>query len=124
MGRAVFEIKQTPTDSYYFTFRGVDGDTQVISHSFPDRAELEKCLSCVRDVAPLADVCANLGAYWEQPFFCVQAQEDGLIFSLIGFNGEIIFRSVSYPDAMRCREAIAKLKAFARKAAIVDLTVD
>lgn len=123
MKRAVFEIKQSPMGYYYFTFRDNEEETQVVSCSFSNRAELEKCLSEVREAAPFADICTGTSPCGRPPFFWIQ-QEGGIVFSLVGFKKEIIFSSVSYPYESQCRTAIDKLKASSRRAAIIDLTVD
>lgn len=122
--RAIFEIKQSATGNYYFTFKSSDGTVHIISCSFYDRAALEKCLSGVREAAPLADICACADSSGSPPFFWIQPKEDGTIFSLIGFNREVIFSSLSYPDEMQCRQAIITFKASSQKAATVDLTVE
>lgn len=124
MRRAAFEIKQNPTGNYYFTFKSSDERTHVISGIFPDRAELEWCLSRVRGVAAIADICIDTDPCKRPPYFWIQPKEDGILFSLIGFKGEIIFSSIPYSDETLCREAIDMLKASSQKAAIVDLTVE
>lgn len=124
MKRATFEIKQSPTGNYYFTFKGLNGDTQTISRSFPNRIELEKCLSGVREAAPLADVIEDFDQYGKLPVFQIQRQADGFVFSLLGFKREIVFSSISYLDVKQCEQAIGILKDEASNAAILDLTID
>lgn len=122
MKRAVFEIKQNSAANYYFTFKNSDDVTLIISCSFPDRAELEKCLSGVRDAAPLAEVSIYPDSSGNPPFFEIQSKKDGCMFSLVGFQGEILFTSVFYSEEKLCRESIHTFKTFSQKAAIVDLT--
>lgn len=124
MKRAAFEIKQSATGAYYFTFKSPPEQANIVSCSFPDRAELEKCLARVREAAPLAVTFSGNGPYGGPPYFWIQPREDGVIFSLVGFKGEIIFSSVPYPDEMHCNEAINLLKFCAQKAGTVDLTVE
>lgn len=124
MKRAVFEIKQSPTEYYYFTFRSDDQKVRVISGNFQDRAELEKCLSKVRSAAPLAETYTCMNPEGKPPFFWMRAQENGVVFSLIGFKGEIIFSSISYPNELACLEAIKTLKQLSQKAVIQDLTIE
>ncbi len=122
MKRAVFEIKQSPTGSYYFTFKDCDGKAHVISCSFPDRAELEKCLAAVRDAAAVAEVLEYDSNRARLPCFLIQTKADGVAFSMIGFLGEIIFSSVLYGDEKSCTQAIGIFKALSKKAAVIDLT--
>lgn len=124
MKRAAFEIKQSATGNYYFTFKSPPEHANIISCSFPDRAELERCLARVREAAPLADICSDKCQYAGPPYFWIQPKEDGVIFSLVGFKGEIIFSSVPYPDEMHCNKAINLLKSCAQRAGTVDLTVE
>ncbi len=124
MKRAVFEIKQTPTGSYYFTFRGTDGERRVVSSTFLDRAELEKCLSHVRETAPLSEVNEESFQVGKRPFFWVQSKGEEVMFSLIGFRGEIVFSSIPYAKRENCLEAIKDIKACAQRAAVVDYTID
>ncbi|MEA5137329.1 MAG: hypothetical protein VB035_14460 [Candidatus Fimivivens sp.] len=124
MKRAAFEIKQSATGNYYFTFKNPPEQANIISCSFPDRAELEKCLARVREAAPLADICIGKCPYGGPPYFWIQPKEDGVRFSLVGFKGEIIFSSVPYPDELHCNKAINLLKSCAQRAGTVDLTVE
>ncbi len=124
MRRAVFEIKQTPTGNYYFIFRDPDGEKQVVSCSFLSRAELEICLSKVRSTAPLSDVRIEPDEKGRYPYFLIQSQGEGLIFSLIGFMGEYVFSSITYADEASCRKALEIIKANASHAAVLDLTVN
>lgn len=120
--RPAFEIKQSPTGSYYFTFKNAEGTTHIISCSFPDRAQLEACLANVRGTVPFAPICTDsCGA---SPYFIIQQKEQGIFFSLIGFNMESIFCSIFSSDAKRCKEAIHALKVSVQKAIIVDLTYE
>jgi len=122
--RAVFEIKQNPAGSYYFTFVDPYGKTLVISCNFPDRAELEICIARVRDSAIVANVY-NIGEPGgSPPYFLLCSGADGIIFSLIGFKDDIIFSSVPYPNGILCLEAISVLKESSQKACINDLTVE
>lgn len=120
--RSAFEIKQSPTGSYYFTFKSGDGRIQVISCSFPNRARLEGCIAKVREIAPFADICTNL--HGKPPNFFIQFKEGGFVFSLIGFHMENIFSSIFYPNEEKCKEAIHSLKASAERAVIIDLTYE
>jgi hypothetical protein len=79
MKRAAFEIKQSATGNYYFTFKSLPEQANIISCSFPDRAELEKCLARVREAAPL------------RIYVAVNARTEGL--RIFGFNLE---RMASY----------------------------
>ena len=124
MKRAVFEIKQNSVGNYYFIFKDPDRRTHAISCNFPDRAELEICLARVRDAAVVADVWESSRSAGAPPFFRIQPGADGVMFSLIGFQEEIIFSSVPYADKTLCREAISNLKAFSQRAGVVDLTVE
>lgn len=109
---------------YYFAFRDPEGGTLVISHSFPDRAELEKCLAGVRDTAMIAEVCGQHDPCPPPPLFKLEKRTDGVTFSLIGYSGEVIFSSVPYTDETLCGEAISVLKSLSRGASVSDLTVD
>ncbi|WP_304509455.1 hypothetical protein [Anaerotignum sp.] len=120
--RSVFEIKQNPSGSYYFTFRSTDEKAHIISCSFPHRAQLEACIAKVRETAPVADI--RIVSSEKTPYFFIQLIEEGISFSLIGFSGERIFSSVFYSDKLLCKEAIYALKASAERAAIIDLTYE
>lgn len=122
--RAVFEIKQNPTGSYYFTFHDSKCIATVISHSFPNRSELESCISNIRVASVIADIYDCLMPRGSPPYFTVKNEEEGTTFSLIGFHGETIFSSVPYLSESQCKEAIRILKTTSQRAGIVDLTVD
>lgn len=122
--RAVFEIKQNTTDNYYFTFNFSNGKATVISRSFFNRAELEKCLAQTRETAIVADVCDLSKQQGLPPYFLMQKDKEGITFSLVGFHGEIIFTSLPYLEELKCREAISALKNSSQRAGIVDLTID
>ncbi len=124
MKRAVFEIKQTPTGNYYFIFKDLDGEKQVVSSSFQNRAELEICLSKVRSAAPLSDIRIELDDKIRYPYFLIQKQREGFIFSLIGFVGEYVFSSVVYKDETSCRQALEVIKSNVVHAAVLDLTTN
>lgn len=124
MERAVFEIKQNPVGYYYFTFKDLGGETQVISCNFQNRSILEKCIAKIRDAAPLSDIHSNTDLFEKPPFFMIDTRHDGVIFSLVGFSKEIIFSSVSYPNEYFCKEAIKAFKLTANNAAVIDLTTN
>ncbi len=122
MKRAVFEIKQNPSGSYYFILKSSDEFVRVISCNYPDRAGLEKCLASIRDTAAFAADCnCDTPIY---PCFKMKRGRDGVAFSLIGFDGEILFTSEPYPDRTQCGQAIGSIKASAQRAGILDLTED
>lgn len=122
MKRAVFEIKQSPSGSYYFTLKSPDEFVRVISCNYPDRAGLEKCLANIRDTVAIADDCNHDSRIY--PCFEMKRGADDVTFSLIGFDGEILFTSEPYPDLAHCRQAIGVIKASAQRAGILDLTDD
>jgi len=122
MKRATFEVKQSPAGGYYFTLRDPEDRTQVISCGFPDRAELEKGLAGVRDAAVVAEVRAAPAQADSLPCFVIRPCAGGVLFSLIGFRGELLFTSVPQADEARCRDAIGMLKALSQRAHVLDLT--
>lgn len=124
MKRPIFEIKQSPTGSYYFTFKPMDEATHVISGSFPDRAKLERCLSKTRDAAIVAEICNLDEPLSPPPLFIIRGTQEGFMFSLLGYHNEIIFSSTFYADKEKCWDGIKSIKASAQRAAIVDLTVE
>lgn len=122
--RAVFEIKQNSIGNYYFTFNDYECNATVISRSFSTRSDLETCLAHIRDTAMIADVVESCMQCGSPPYFFIQNNHEGAIFSLIGFHGDVIFSSVPYVSEVQCKEAIRMLKALAQSAGTVDLTID
>jgi len=117
--QAVFEIKRNAVGRYYFIFRDANEAALVVSGSFYDRAQLEKCLAQVREAALVADIAVE-GVGENPPLFRIDEGPGGLFFSLFGFAGEVLFSSKAYADWCDCIMAIELLKKLAFDAGIVD----
>lgn len=120
MKRAVFEIKQNPVGRYYFIFRGIEGTVLVVSQSFSDRSQLEKCISNVRSVAQVGEIKENESDKMQFPFFKIEKENEYYVFFLIGFQGEVIFSSDSYQEKEECVKAIKLFKSLSFHAGILD----
>ena len=119
MKRAVFEIKQNAVGRYYFVFKEDNEQALVVSGSFWGRSELEKRLANVREAAPVACICDDRKSNMP-PLFELHEGKDGLAFSLVGFDGKLIFDSKAYKEKSGCLEAIETLKRESFNAGIVD----
>lgn len=80
MERAVFEIKQNPVGRYYFIFKGIQGRVIVVSQSFSDRSQLEKCLSNVRSMAKFGEIKENESDKIRFPFFEIDKENEYYVF--------------------------------------------
>ncbi len=119
--RAVFEIKQNAVGRYYFVFKDPDGKGLIVSKSFADRASLESCVAHVRDKAKVARISECTDGQAQPPLFLIQKYMAGYTFTLIGFEGEIIFSSESYLHKEDCIKNIELLKNQSLNAGILDL---
>jgi uncharacterized protein YegP (UPF0339 family) len=119
MKQAVFEIKLNPVGRYYFVFRDVEETGLVVSKSFRSRAQLEKCLSAVRDTAQVAEITEDANGKLP-PYFWIENNEENFVFSLLDFEGEVVFSSESYQQKSECLKAVRLLKDLSFDAGIVD----
>jgi len=120
MKRAVFEIKQNAVGRYYFVFKDTDGKLLIISKSFPDRSMLEICIAQVREKAKVAGIKENMDDIMQPPLFIINKDISGYAFTLIGFEGEVIFSSESYEQKSECLNSVELLKDLSFDAGIAD----
>jgi len=114
----VFEIKKNPVGRYYFIFKDQQDQGLVVSKSFPDRSQLEICIAGIRDTAPIAAVFEIEEK--QLPQFFIETKNNGYIFFLKGFDGNLILVSDPYQDKSECIKAIECLKNLAFNAGIKD----
>ncbi len=120
MDQAVFEIKQNAVGYYYFVYRAADGAARLCSHSFADRAALERCVADMREMVPLAVVEEGSAPSQTPPRFLLSQNDQGYQFTLEGIAGEHIFTSDPCHDRETCLARIALLKSSIKQAHVLD----
>ena len=124
--RAVFEMKRTAVGGYFFVFRDLDGQGIVVSKSFQDRSSLEICVAHVRDNAKVASVVEMMddsdrsSMLKYPPLFLLETGKTGCSFSLIDFDGAVVFSSKRYVQKDECLKSIEKMKNLSLDAGVVD----
>lgn len=120
MDEAVFEIKRNAVGYYYFIFRTTADISRLCSHSFADRAALERCVADLREIVPIADVEESTSASQAPPRFLVVEAAQGFHFTLHGLQDEHIFTSDPSPDRAHCLRRIRLLKSLISQARVLD----
>lgn len=120
MYEAVFEIKRNAVGYYYFIFRTTAEISRLCSHSFADRAALERCVADLREIVPLADVEESSSTPQAPPRFLIAEAEQGFQFTLHGLQDEHIFTSDPSPDRAHCLRRIMLLKSLISQARVLD----
>lgn len=121
MRQVVFEIKKNPVDKYFFVLKDKNGELLVTSSSFSGRAQLEKCLSYVRETMQLVKVSEDNEALEEMPMLRINSKNGGEFdFSLFGLDGLLIFTSERFHCKEECFTAIEVLKKQSLDAGIYD----
>ena len=120
MDQAVFEIKQNAVGYYYFVYRAANDATRLCSHSFADRAALERCVADMREIVPHAAVEETVTPMQTLPRFLLSQNDQGFQFTLEGLEGERIFTSDPSHDRETCLARIQLLKATIRQAHVLD----
>lgn len=118
--RALFEIKQNAVGRYYFIFKDLSEKGLIVSKSFPDRSRLETCVAQIRATAIVAGVTEDPVNRIAPPLFIIKNENTGYTFTLIGFEGEIVFRSECFQNREDCIKSIAVLKNLSADAGILD----
>lgn len=120
MERVIFEIKCNAVGRLYFVLKDNSGQPLVVSASFGERAELDKCIANVRDTVPVARVIEQYGSM-QPPLFEMQNGPDGFAFLFRDYGGEVIFSSTVFITKNDCIIAIDILKQAVINAGVLDL---
>lgn len=118
--RALFEIKQNAVGRYYFIFKDLSEKGLIVSKSFPDRSRLETCVAQIRATAIVAGVSGDPLNSIPPPLFIIKSGKTGYTFTLIGFEGEIVFSSECFENREDCIKSIEVLKDLSADAGILD----
>ena len=119
MEHAVFEIKKNAVGRYYFVFRIGDGHNLIVTKSFSKRAQLEKCITDLREAAAVAEICDE-NCSKLPPSFQVKQTSEGYACTLLGFSGDLIFTGERYKRKEECIRAANMIKEFSGDAGIID----
>lgn len=120
MQKAVFEIKQNATGSYYFTYYIEAMRLLIVSGSFFKRFALENCIAQIREIAPLSAIARRTEVTSVLPLLRIENGEEGEHFKLIGVQGDIVFQSNIYVEQGMCEQAVKALKELSADAKIID----
>lgn len=119
MQSAVFEIKKNAVGRYYFVFQSEDRHRMVVTQSFSKRSQLEQCISEIRETAAVAEL-SDSGRNVNPPMFQISPVDEGWIFSLIGFSGNLVVISEKYPTKEECITTVNSIKDLSMDAGIID----